>query len=269
MFFKFSMLLMVLGIILSCSKSTEDFSDIGVLGHVASGLYNPTRFFPENSAEAIEYVLSFEEVSGVELDIQFDMDGELWLFHDEYLDTKTNATGEICEKSNAEMQAIQYNSLNNEQVAALNSVDFSQANGIKKVFLDIKLGSCSASFDVYERLKTTFESLQAQYNGLIEFVYIANYGDLTELFLADGYKIFRDVTSYQHALTMLEEYNVAGFYIRHTQLTAEETEQLQLLNKEVALFEIRSPFSIRSALEMHPDYILVEDFKAAIIEKYN
>ena len=261
--------IIALGMLLSCSKSTEDFSNVEILGHVASGLYNPNQFFPENSAEAIEYVLSFEEVNGVELDIQFSKDGELWLFHDELLDDKTNTSGRICEKSTAEMQAIHYNTLNKEKVALLSAVDFSKANGVKKVFLDIKLGTCSFDFDVFQQLKSIFDALQAKYSGKIEFVFIANYDELTALFLAEGYTIFRDVTSYQGALSMLDNYDVAGFYIRHHQLEANEVEQLKALNKEVALFEIRSPFSIREALKKQPNYILVEDVKSAIIEKYN
>jgi glycerophosphoryl diester phosphodiesterase len=261
--------IVTLGILLSCSKSKDDFSDIGLLGHVASGLYNPNQFFPENSAEAIEYVLSFQEVSGVELDIQFSKDGELWLFHDELLDTKTNAVGRICDKSATEMQSTHYNTINKENVALLSAVDFSKANGHKTVFLDIKLGGCSFDFDVFQQLKSHFDQLQAAFIDQIEFIFIANYDDLTALFLAEGYTIFRDVTSYQGAIEMLDNYDVEGFYIRHHQLESEEIEQLQAQGKKVALFEIRSPLTIRKALKKQPDYILVEDVKSAIIEKYN
>jgi hypothetical protein len=268
MFFKYTYII-VLGALLSCSKSKNEFSDVQILGHVASGLYNPNQLFPENSAEAIEYVLSFEEVGGVEIDVQFSKDGELWLFHDELLDNKTNASGKICEKSTAEMHSIHYLALNKERVALLNSVDFNKANGIKKVFLDIKLGDCSYGFNVFEQLKSRIDVLNANHQGQIEFIYIANYTDLTVLFLAEDYTIFRDVTSYQEALSMLEDHDVAGFYMRHHQIDANEIEQLKALGKEVALFEMRSPFTIRKALAKHPNYILVEEVKTAIIEKYN
>lgn len=99
--------------------------------------------------------------------------------------------------------------------------------------------------------------------------YKSNYDDLKASFLAEGYTVFRDVTSYQGATEMLENYDVAGFYIRYHQLESEEIEQLQAQGKKVALFEIRFPFTIRKALKKQPDYILVEDVKSAIIEKYN
>lgn len=268
MYFKYTHIV-VLGLLLSCSKSKSDFSDVEILGHVASGLYNPNQLFPENSAEAIEYVLSFEEVGGVEIDVQFSKDGELWLFHDEILDDKTNGTGKICEKSTLEMQSIHYLTLNKEHVAPLNSVDFNKANRVKKVFLDIKLGDCNYDFDVFTHLKSSIDALSLEYQGEIEFIYIANYNDLTTLFLAEGYTIFRDVTSYQFALEMLENFDVKGFYIRHYQLKKEEVKALQELGKEVALFEMRSPVSIRKALKMQPNFILVEDVKSAIVEKYN
>jgi len=258
----------ILGIVISCSKSSQDFADVGVLGHAATGLFNPNQLFTQNSAEGIEYVLSFEEASGIEVDIQLSKDGGIWLFHDELLDDRTNATGQICEKSNTELQAINYTTLNKEKLALLSAVDFSKANGAKKVFLDIKVGACDFDFDVFERIKTSFLALEEQYNGVIEFIFIVNNDELIAPFLAEGFTIFTDVASYQDALTILDSYNLAGFFIRHYQLSVSEIEQLKLLNKEVILFEIRSSLTVRKTLKMKPDYILVEDVKTAIVEKY-
>jgi hypothetical protein len=254
---------------LSCKKSAQEYNDVQIIGHAASGLYNPNQFFPENSSEAVEYVISFPEVAGVELDLQLSKDGEAWLFHDATLDEKTSGSGAICDHTTEELANIHYTTLNKESIARLSEVDFSRAVGSKTVFLDIKLGDCVRDFNVYDRLKSTIDALHATYAPEVEFIYIANYDTLTAAFLGEGYTIFRDVTSYEGALNMLANYDVDGFSLRHYQLEKEHVEALQLLGKSVALFEIRSPFTIREALEKYPDYLLVQDVKSAIVEKFN
>lgn len=269
MYFRIAYILLSVGTLVSCSKATQNYNDVQILGHVASGLYNPNQFFPENSLEAVEYVLSFPEVAGVELDLQLSEDGEAWLFHDPTLDEKTTGSGAICEHTSEELSQIHYTTINKEGIARLSEVDFSRAVGSKVVFLDIKLGNCLPDFNVFDRLKTTIDALQTAYTSGVEFIYIANYDSLTTAFLNEGYTTYRDVTSYDGALNMLANYDVDGFYLRHYQLDKDQVEALQLLGKTVALFEIRSPFTIREALEKHPDYLLVEDVKSAIVEKYN
>jgi glycerophosphoryl diester phosphodiesterase len=269
MYFRIAYILLSVATIVSCSKATQEYNDVQILGHVASGLYNPNQFFPENSLEAVEYVLSLPEVAGVELDLQLSEDGDAWLFHDPTLDEKTTGSGTICAHTSEELSNIHYTTINNESIARLSEVDFSRAVGPKTVFLDIKLGNCVRDFDVYERLKSIIDALQTTYAPEVEFIYIANYDTLTAAFLDEGYMIYRDVTSYEGALNMLAIYDVDGFYLRHYQLEKEQVQALQLLGKSVALFEIRSPFTIREALQKHPDYLLVEDVKSAIVEKFN
>jgi hypothetical protein len=43
---------------------------------------------------------------------------------------------------------------------------------------------------------------------------------------------------------------------------------LQAAGKKVIIFEVRSPKGIKSALKKHPNYLVTDDLRATIIEKY-
>jgi hypothetical protein len=56
--------------------------------------------------------------------------------------------------------------------------------------------------------------------------------------------------------------------VRNSKFDREEMAQIQATEKNVVIFEVRSPKGIRSALRKLPDYLITDDLRASIIEKY-
>ena len=251
----------------SCQKETKNFNSIGILGHVGTGLYNPFQFYPGNSENAINYALSFGEVEGIELDVQISEDGGLWLFHDSELENQTNGSGKIGNLLNSDLSQITYKSLDNVPLARLTEINWA-SNGNKVVFLDIKKNGCDYNFDLFGLLDSCIQIMVTE-NVNIEFICNVNDSNLALEFIENGYEIYRDINSFQAGQQMLLEMNLAGFFVRHYQLSETEIEYFKLQNIGIALFEIRSPQTIRESLKKNPNYILVEDIKSAIIEKYD
>ena len=251
----------------SCQKETKNYNSIGILGHVGTGLYNPFQFYPGNSENAINYALSFDEVVGIEVDVQISKDGGLWLFHDSELENQTNGSGKIGNLLNSELSQITYKSLDNVPLARLTEINWA-SNGNKVVFLDIKKNGCDYNFDLFDLLDSCIQIMVAQ-NVNIEFICNVNDSNLALEFIENGYEIYRDINSFQAGQQILSEMNLAGFFVRHYQLSETEIEYFKLQNIGIALFEIRSPQTIRESLNKNPNYILVEDIKSAIIEKYD
>ena len=61
--------------------------------------------YPENTLSAFAAACEYD-ITGIELDIQLSKDGELVVIHDERVDRTTNATGNVCDMTLAELKAL-------------------------------------------------------------------------------------------------------------------------------------------------------------------
>ena len=140
----FRLLYILVLLFLSCSKK-EDFSEVQVIGHAGMGLNMPNSIFHDNSMEAIELALTIPGSNGVEIDVQMDLNGRLWLFHDELLNKETNGTNCISSNTSEYLKTLRYNSLKQEKLAELSQIPFNEFQG-KSFFLDLKTwNKCSES----------------------------------------------------------------------------------------------------------------------------
>ena len=249
----------------SCEKKYTG-KPIPILAHAASGLYNPKRLHAENSKEAIDYALSFEGLAGLELDVQMSKDATIWLFHDENLAENTSGKGRIIENSDEALSEVTYNSLNRAKIVRLKDVDFSSAIGTKDVFLDIKV-----QFDLLDSV-----SLDLFFSQLLEFktkyapfvnmhIILKNHWEM-DLFNAYGIdEFFAGATSFNRAIEAMS-LGYKGVFIRNNNISTEEVLALKESGMKVVLFDVRTLYSIRRALKKNPDFLMVEDFKTAILE---
>jgi hypothetical protein len=63
-------------------------------------------------------------------------------------------------------------------------------------------------------------------------------------------------------------YTISGYVVRNSDFDKNEIELIKNANKDLFIFEIRSPKGIRSALNKNPDALITDDIRAALIEKY-
>lgn len=260
-------LFVCIGILLaffSC-KEKESFSDVNVAAHGVSGIYNPKSYFVDNTLEAMNYALQFEELDGIEIDVQFSADGSLWMFHDEYLDDRTNQSGRVCETLDEILSQTKYTGLNNPSLAMLSTVDWSLMKGHKNIYLDFKTFTpCSQQIDLSSKLLEVLNIL-SQVDGLTVYPNINN-DSIAQNVHDAGYEVYFDATSFSSAKQKLSSF-YEGVLIRNKEVSASEVADLQSNGKKVILFDMFSDKGIREGFRKHPDVLLVEDFKSAIIER--
>ena len=132
----FRLLYFLVLLLLSCSKK-EDFSEVQVIGHAGMGLEIPNSIFHDNSLEAIELALTLPGSNGVEIDVQMDLNGRLWLFHDELLNEETNGINCISSNTSEYLKTLRYSSLKQEKLAELSQIPFHNFED-KYFFLDLE-----------------------------------------------------------------------------------------------------------------------------------
>ncbi|MDG1724751.1 MAG: glycerophosphodiester phosphodiesterase family protein [Bacteroidia bacterium] len=79
--------------ILGCNKYEIKKNSVLIFGHGGMGFDNLNGQFAPNSVASITKALDFYDLDGVEVDIQFTQDGNLIVFHDNYLENSTQCKG--------------------------------------------------------------------------------------------------------------------------------------------------------------------------------
>ena len=256
--------IVILFLFFSC-KEQESFKEVRIVSHAVSGLYNPQSFHIDNTKEALHYVLKFEELEGIEIDVQHSLDGSLWMFHDEVLEDRTSESGRICEKTDVALSQATYTDINATSISRLSSIDWSLNNGNKDVYLDLKnLNACIS--EAYT--PGQFISILDEINGKegVNVFPIINDTAFAHAVHNAGYKVFSDAISYDEAKDRLDLF-YHGVFIRNAIVTSSEVSNLQINDKKIILFDMFSMSGVRDGLRKYPSAILVEDFKSAIIER--
>ncbi len=69
--------------------------------------------FPENTLEAFEAAAKLDGITGIELDVQLTLDGEIVVIHDETVDRTTSGSGDVKDYTLAELKELEIKSVNN------------------------------------------------------------------------------------------------------------------------------------------------------------
>jgi len=260
---RYRLLIALLFLMFSCKKG-DKYPDIALYGHGANGIDIQTAPYQENTLEAIDYALSFPEVVGVELDIQWSKEGTAWLFHDEDLSTQTNQQGCIRSMSDILLEEVKYQGIHGEHLPRLNEV----AEHVKgrKVILDVKN---SYGCDVPATSQQVEESFLA-FKNLLENTEVAVIvEDLSDLsfYQSIGWKVYLNAYSIADFQATVNWEQTDGIVIRNESVSAEEVAEMKALGKEVIIFEAKAPKPIRKALKKQPTMFLADDIRAALIEK--
>ena len=245
----------------SCTKTVID-EKTKIIGHAAMGLNSSSSIYADNSMEAIELALSFTKCNGLELDVQIDNLGQLWLYHDELLSTKTNADGCINSINPDLLSTAFYKTIHHEKLVKLDHHVLELLKD-KTVFFDLRhFNPCTNSIIESTKIKNALLALEV--DSLENGIVITNNYELLET-LADEFKVFYSTDNYAQGLQFMFDYpECDGLVIRNVSITADEVHAIQALNKQVAIFEVRSPKGTKIAFNKAPDYLITDELRTAL-----
>ena len=264
----FGKIVLISILLISCSKKKE-FDQIKVVGHAATGLEILNSVYHDNSKEAVEMALSIEGCDGIEIDIQLSADGTLWLFHDDQLENETNGTGCINELMDSQLAAIEYKTIHKEKLARLKDLNLTLFKG-KELFLDLRhYTTCTGAFVNVNQVISDLNELGLQNKTDFTVQCVLSYDQWISPFIAAGFKV-------DYSIYNMNEFNIftnlfpsiSGFVVRNSDFDKNEIELIKNANKDLYIFDIRSPKGIRSALNKNPDAVITDDIRATLIEKY-
>lgn len=255
----FRLLFYLVLLLFSCSKK-DDFSEVQVIGHAGMGLKMPNSIFHDNSFESIELALTIPGANGVEIDIQMDLNSRLWLFHDELLNEETNGINCISNNTSEYLKTIRYSSLKQEKLSELSQIPFHNFED-KSFFLDLKTwNKCSESSVSAEDFKAALLAINLPKKCNI----ILSNPSWIPIFI-DEFNVYFASDDFQNAKTILtQEPIIKGLVIRNSAVNNAQTQEIIAQNKEIYLFEIRSPKGVKNALQKRPSGIISDDLRAAI-----
>lgn len=262
---RFNLLIIATLLLFSCHKK-EKYESVRLIGHAGAGLNTSTSPYAENSQEAVSYAVSMEGIEGVEIDIQCSVSETMWLFHDEFLENGTNGEGCVNSVNDDYLDDLNYSGWGSEKPVRLKDLLFPYEE--RKLFLDVR--SVNLCTGQVLNQQTVIQAIEAALEGkpYTEISVVTNYTPWVHAFFLKGWKVYLNVPTVSEYLNDPVMQETTGLCIRSAEISKDQVEQVKQEGKEVVIFEVRSPKGIRRALKKYPDYLMTDNLKAAIIEKY-
>lgn len=260
---RFNFFLFVLLLITSCNKKS-DYSHVLVIGHGGMGLEQIMSVYHDNSYEAIDLALQFPGINGAEVDVQMDLDGELWLCHDVNLLDALGVDISIPQCQTQFLEDLTYQTIYNEKLCKLRDV-IHLFDSSMHLFIDVKSYSGSAGLIVEPSLFK--EALDDVLSGSYCQVSVILINDLWVPYFVNDYPTYIDADLKSSMDLYLISYpDLAGFVARYESVTKSEIDAFKAQGYKVFLYEMRSPKGIRNALNKNPNGIIPDDIRRALIE---
>lgn len=243
----------------ACEKKLD--TQTKVLGHAASGLKMPNAIYHDNSLEAINYSLSLSGCQGVEVDVRMDANGKLWLYHDEFLQNETNASGCIEASSTQDLNEVQYQSFHKESLLQLSNQVIEKWTG--NIFLDIKSwNACNETIIDPAAFRSSLLALGLDTSKVYLLVNSKMYFDA----LKNDFQVFLSLPTFDalSTISLENEPRLRGVCFRNKEISREQINFLKSIHKEIIVYEVRAVHSIKQALLKEPTYLFSDDLKATL-----
>ena len=263
----FRIILFIFILLISACKKDKNHSNTKVIGHAATGLKMPSTFYHDNSLEAINKAMETEGCDGIEIDVQLSASGTLWLFHDAELYTETNQSGCINSKTDEELEQVRYSTIKKEKLIRLEDIPFHKLIG-KTLMLDLRhYNQCDEKVISSELMMEQLLKYPEIQSGQIQVYLISNYEHWIAAFANSTFELIYSTETLEEGLQVMSMNSIAGLMIKNSKIDKDQVSELKALGKKIIIFEVRSPKSIRKALNKRPDYLVTDDLRATIIEK--
>lgn len=268
MYFNKGILICLLLIVTSCFKS-KNYDAVLLFGHGGNGLEILNSFYHDNSLEAINLALSIDGNNGVEVDVQLSADGELWLYHDNFLDSETNGVGCINDTNTSYLELLKYKTVSKEKLAKLGDINTDLLKN-KHLYLDFRhYNFCKNQLVDVNKVIQRLKSLQFDQLAEIDLYCVVSTNLWIQPLLEAGFQVMSTVSDIIDFKNIIQQYpEVSGAVVNNKFVNADDIKYLESLDKKVVIFEVRSPKGIRSALKKYPFGIMTDDIRTALIEKY-
>jgi glycerophosphoryl diester phosphodiesterase len=247
-------------------KKKNNFENIIVIGHAASGLDYLGTLPHDNSKEAIDWALSQYGVDGVEIDVQTSLDSTSWLYHDEKLESQTNGNGCIFELDDQYLKSLHYTTLSKEKIIRLNEIDESHIIA-KTLLLDVRH---------FNYCENKMVDVSIVLNGIKKVnvikkantIVLLNNPSWIQSFKNEGYSVLFAVYSIEEARDWYSK-NVDGFIVKNGSFDKNHIEEIRTNGKKVFIFDVKSANSIKEAFSKFPDGVITDDILRALTIKEN
>lgn len=252
----------------SCSKHA-DFSNVFILGHGGNGLDNVNTLFHDNSLESIELALLTDGCDGVEMDVQLSADNTLWLYHDPLLEAETDGDGCVATSTDSYLSSLNYQSINSEKLIRLSDVP-RQYLANKKVIIDARsIDQCTNSTIELSYFVNALVLFRSSCPPSTQIIVGTNDANWINTFSLAGFETMAEISSIdQLGSLLLTAPNLDYIVARNAKISAEDVSLIRDAGRKAVIYEVRSPKSTRSAFLKKPDFILTDNIRTAVIEKY-
>lgn len=252
--------------LISCKKGKDLYPGTQIGGHAGAGLHISSSNYHDNSLEAYKYARSFESIHMVEVDVQLSKDGTLWLFHDPELSIESNGNGFIPQSSDEYLSGLKYRSLEKEKLIRLEDLP-PDLKGIA-LLLDLKEsdGTPAGLIDSTQMMQALEHAKNYFKNGTLSLV--TNTGRFVSSIKGMGYGIYFNAVNAAHFESYENKLLMDGAVFRSSDITASDVIAVKSSGKKAIIYDVRSAKGIRLALDKSPDFLLTDDIKTTLIEKY-
>ncbi len=250
-------------LLISACSSKADFQSVSLMGHGGNGIDRTSSIYHDNTLESIELALGTPNCDGVELDVQYSVDGTAWLFHDlesvlleDYDYSLNNATDE-------QLSTIRYPGLTKTHLMKLDQLPLESVMN-RTVILDIKNFNASTNQAVPASISWNAIKDMILINPQTNWIVETNSRDLLDSLITNNVRAILHVKSVGEANeALLEDPELYGFVINNSDVTQSDVSEIQANGSEVYIFEVRSAQGNRSAMRKLPNGIITDDLVSA------
>ena len=264
---KTTSVILILLFLFSCKKETFDIvnlngNKISVLGHAGMGI---NHTYPINSYESVLNCLTLG-ADGTELDIQMTKDSVVILFHDEYLESSTNSSGQVFSKTWAEIKSSSYTDplYANYKIISLDELLSNIPNVQQYTFaFDCKnYDSNSSNVNTFnQKLIQLIEKHQLENTVNLEYNRVDMIASMKTL--SPNLRIFA-YTTFDEAMNIVNQYQIDGISISTDLITKEQVLQAHNNGTLVSVFGTDAKAGNIEAIEKNVDFIQTDKLKHLI-----
>jgi glycerophosphoryl diester phosphodiesterase len=253
-------LLVTFGVLTACQKQ-DIFPQVEVIGHAGAGLDVERVHFPGNTQESLNFAANLG-VAHVEVDLHLSADNRWMLFHDDFLELRTNFSGCIRNYTKSELEGLRFLGFPNVGLQSLIDTDFSSFDF---VFLDIRHYDACADFALLDTAlmhQDVLEVVQRFPNQ--RFVLVSRRVPVLNHFKDLGLEVCHEVSNYAALETSGFDNNFDFFALRNAHISKEEIAAAQGFGWRILLFDVKSHAGNRSAMKKKPNFVMTDALVSAL-----
>lgn len=237
------------------------FPEIAVVGHAGAGLDMERVPFPGNTQESLDFAVALG-LRHVEVDLQLSSDGHWILFHDDFLDARTNFSGCISQYSRLDLQDLRYNGFANNKIPALDEIDFS---AFETVFLDIRDYRPCENFQSIDTALMHLEILSiSERFPQQHFVIISRRIPVLLHFKNLSFDVCFETVEVENMYHAAMNFGIDFFTFRNKNISAGELATARQFGWRIMLFDAKSHAGNRRAMQKKPNFVLTDAVVSAL-----